>query len=175
MNPPLTKLNLHGFRPAVLTISRDEIDRLDLEPALDVIHSMMATPKLTAYNAGTMSLALEGYSIGERAQPANRARIRRYFVALDRQFNGWFHLCNRWDSSLQMLFLSMTSLRESPKGPGLTFDTGDLKLFITVHNMALARVHLQNGIPYSTTAHVKQLMQAYFDNCFVQLKQEKLE
>lgn len=175
MNPPLTKLHLHGFRPAVLTITRNEIERLDPGPALEVLGSMMATPKLVAYNAGTLSLSIEGYSAGERAQQANRMRIRRYFVALDRQFNGWFHLCNRWDNTLQMLFLSMASLRESPRGPGLTFDTGDLKLFITVHNMALARIHLQNGISHATTAHVKQLMQSYFDNCFVYLKQEKFD
>lgn len=177
MKPLLTHVNRHGLKPVLLTIHRDEIEQLNLKPALQMVQAMTATPTLVAYNAGTLSLSVDGYAAGERATPENRALIRRYFTMLDRQFNGWFHLCNRWDTSLQMLFLSMTSLKQSSATdsgrPGLRFDANDLQLFITVHNMSLARIHMQNGISYRTTMHVKRLMQAYFDNCFVSLKQEK--
>lgn len=174
MKPILSLSSQRGFKPIVLTITREEIEQVRLQPALSLVRSLMATPRLTVCNTGALSLAIDGYAAGERAQAVNRAQIRRYFLLLDRQFNGWFHLCNRWDNSLRMLFLSMACLKEStsPDKPGLVFDVNDLQLFITVHNMAMTRIHLQSGIPHRITAHTKRLMQAYFDNCFVTLKKE---
>lgn len=166
----------HGFDPLVFTISREQIESLNVEPVLQVVRSMTLTPKITAGNAGRLSLTVSGYHKGERGQRRNREVLRRYFLALDRQFNGWFHVCNRWDNTLRMLFLAMTPLNEV-QDPGsdrlrLQFDLSALDLFITIHNFALSRIHHQSGIAPHITEHVKQLMQAYFDNYFVKLRQE---
>lgn len=177
---PVNRLHQHGtslgFEPMVFTISREQIESLDLKPMMRVVQIMTLTPKITASNAGRLSLTISGYKKGERGERRNRELLRRYFLALDRQFNGWFHLCNRWDNTLRMLFLAMTPLKESLSSSGdkprLEFDLNALELFITVHNLALARLHQQNGIPSAITEHVKQLMQAYFDNYFIKLKQE---
>jgi hypothetical protein len=180
MNPIKPGLRNHGsslgFEPLVFSISREQIETLDLQPALRIVQSMTVTPQVTASNAGRLSLTISGYHKGERGQRRNREILRRYFLALDRQFNGWFHVCNRWDNTLRMLFLAMTPLKEVPNPesdkPRLEFDLNALDLFISVHNLALTRLHQQNGIPARTTEHVKALMQAYFDNYFVKLKQE---
>lgn len=165
-----------GFEPLLFTISREQIESLNLRPVLRMLESLTLTPKMTASNAGRLSLTISGYHKGERGQQHNRDMLRRYFLALDRHFNGWFHVCNRWDNTLRMLFLAMTSLKEVPNPgsdkPRLEFDLNALDLFITVHSLALTRLHQQNGIAPQITEHVKQLMQAYFDNYFIKLKQE---
>lgn len=178
MEPTLSSISNRGFKPLVLTITREQIESLSLQPALDVIDSALSTPKLAALNAGRLSLSVTGYVKGERIQKPNRQIIQTYFIALDRAFNGWFHLCNRWDNTLRMLFLATTPLKEIPNPgtdqPQLCFDLSELRQFILVHNMALAQLHKENGIPSHTTEHVKKLMQAYFDNYFLKLKEEKV-
>jgi hypothetical protein len=178
MEPTLSRISSRGFKPLVLTITREQIETLNLQPALDVIHSALSTPKVVAYNAGRLSLSVTGYVKGERILKPNREIIRKYFVALDREFNGWFHLCNRWDNTLRMLFLATTPLKEiqnvADEQAQLCFDLSELKLFISEHNMALMQLHRDNGIPLRTTEHIKKLMQAYFDNYFLKLKEEKL-
>ncbi len=178
MEPTLSHISSHGFKPLVLTITRDQIESLNLQPALEVIRSALATPKLVAANAGRLSLSVTGYVKGERIQKPNREIIQHYFVALDREFDGWFHLCNRWDNTLRMLFLATTPLREiqnpASAQPQLCFDLSELRLFISVHNAAMMQLHRENGIPLHTTEHVKKLMQAYFDNYFLKLKEEKI-
>ena len=177
MKPITSNINSRGFKPLVLTITRDQIETLDLEPALHLIRAAVSTRQLAISNAGRLSLTVTGYAKGERILPVNRELIRRYFLALDRQFNGWFHLCNRWDNTLRMLFLATASLREvkgdESEVPQLCFDLSELRLYISIHNMALAKLHRELSIPQHTTDHVKKLMQAYFDNYFVKLKEEK--
>lgn len=178
MEPTLSHINSRGFKPLVLTITRDQIEALNLQPALDVIHSALSTPKLVAANAGRLSLSVTGYVKGERIQKSNREIIQKYFVALDREFNGWFHLCNRWDNTLRMLFLATTPLKEIQSSGSdqsqLCFDLSELRLFVSTHNAAMMQLHRENGIPLRTTEHVKKLMQAYFDNYFLKLKEEKI-
>ncbi len=168
---------LHDSRPIHFAITRAEIEALELEPVLQLVRSLVATPDATSHNAGRLSIKISGYHKGERGQRANREQLLRYFQALDQEFNGWFHLCNRWDNTLRMLFLAMTPLRETPDPltdkPRLTFELSALELFISMHNLALMRLHQENGIPPRTTTHVRQLMRCYFDNYFVLLKQEQ--
>lgn len=177
MEPIISGISNRGFKPLVLTITREQIESLNLQPALNVIHSALSTPKIAAYNAGRLSLSVSGYAKGERILKPNRELIRHYFTALDRQFNGWFHLCNRWDNTLRMLFLATTPLKEVQTAdselPQLCFDLSELRLFISIHNMALNQLHQQLDISPRTTEHVKKLMQAYFDNYFLKLKEEK--
>jgi hypothetical protein len=178
MEPTLSHISSRGFKPLVLTITREQIETLNLQPALDIIYAALSTPKLVAANAGRLSLSVTGYVKGERIQKPNREIIQQYFVSLDRAFNGWFHLCNRWDNTLRMLFLATTPLKEiQPAGseqPQLCFDLSELRLFISIHNAAMTQLHRENGIPLRTTDHTKKLMQAYFDNYFLKLKEEKI-
>lgn len=169
--------SFHASRPLHFVITRGHIEALELDPVLQLVRSLVATPEAAARNAGRLSLSISGYHKGERGQRANREQLRRYFQALDQEFSGWFHVCNRWDNTLRMLFLAMTPLKEAPDPLTgklrLTFELSALELFISVHNLALMRLHQENGIPPRTTTHVRQLMQSYFDNYFVLLKQER--
>ncbi len=169
--------SLHDSQPIHFVITRAQIENLALDPALQLVRSLTVTPDAAVRNAGRLSLSISGYHKGERGQRDNRDQLRRYFQALDQEFNGWFHVCNRWDNTLRMLFLAMTPLREAPDPltdkPRLTFELSSLELFISVHNLALMRLHQENGVPPRTTTHVRQLMQSYFDNYFILLKQER--
>lgn len=179
MKPLISDINNYGFKPLVLTITREQIETLNIRPALEVIGNAVSTPKSVALNAGRLSLTVNGYVQGERILKPNRDLIRRYFTALDRQFNGWFHVCNRWDNTLRMLFLATTPLKEIKSCdsalPQFGFDISELRMFISVHNAAMEKLHQNNGIPRRTTEHVKNLMEAYFENYFIKLKEENLE
>lgn len=161
------KNNKHGFKPLVLTITRAEIESLDIGPALAVINKAMKRAKS---NTGRLSLSVKGYAKGERIQPENRKVISNYFRRLNEHFDGWFHLCNRWDNTLRMLFLMIAPLKEV--GGQLCFDLSELRHFIAKHNCALEKLHRDLGIPSSTTTHAQKLMTAYFDNFFLNLKKE---
>jgi hypothetical protein len=154
-----------AYKPNLITLERIAIERGNVAECAAQLRSLLATRGNVLENNGTVSFAISGYESDSR-QPFEIEEVRRYFQRLDDHEPQWFHLCNRTDDTLRLLFMSTARVLAAPAiGAcviGHTFDRNQLKSFLMRHYHAMKGLHEEFEVPQSTSENISGLVISYF-------------
>jgi hypothetical protein len=150
-----------------LGITRQSIIENDISFALKKLNLLVATPEAVRKSSGALSLAVLGYDADPRELP-EIPEVRRYFKALVEAFPYWFHVLNRIDDSLSLIFtLSADSIQivRAPNGSfGTTYDTAEVIRFFKRHAAYLDSLHQLHHVSERDTSHIVSLVTNYYES-----------
>jgi hypothetical protein len=161
---------LVGSKVVIVTISRDDIESCNIQPALASLNKLVASGEALAASNGTISLVVSGYDNDPR-ELHMIPEVREYFRNLDADFPYWFHVCTRIEHSLRLLFTMLvdtTPVIDAAHPAGAQFSNDDLNNFINRHFDAMDSLHGKHGFPEEENQRITGLVMNYFQTLISQ-------
>jgi hypothetical protein len=91
-----------GADPLVIVVSKDEIMRSDIGPALNVLKSLFSAPEIARYYKERVDINFDGYNDDPR-ELEEIEEVREYVQKLDQQFPFWLFFLSKHMLGLQCI------------------------------------------------------------------------
>lgn len=157
--------NVIAPSPIRVRIERRQIEGDKVSGHAGYLRSLTATRELVLENNARLPLEVAGYEGDERAL-WEIGEVRRFFRRLDDCEPQWFHLCNRTDQTLKMLFMctsrQMSAIPAGQDRPVHKFDRQGLHSFMMRHYTAMKGLHSDFSVPQDTSEQISGLIIGYF-------------
>jgi hypothetical protein len=137
-----------------LTITRFEIDALDVGPALRHLEGWARTPSAALENRGRVHFSVRGYAGGPGALCRIDA-VRDYFSGLAQAFPAWFFFADPGGDALPTLALCTCRTRGGGSADA-TVHLDDLRPFMTAHLTALRQYGEELRLTHDETERMGQ-------------------
>lgn len=86
--------------PLIIVVSKNEIIRRDISPALNVLKSLLRSPEVTRFYRERVDIAFDGYNDDPR-ELDEIEEVREYVQTLDQQFPFWLFFLSKHMLGLQ--------------------------------------------------------------------------
>ena len=157
MNPFFAKT---GVDWVGVVVSRQEVDSLDINPALNVLRSLLYDAETVRMFQGQVSLSFHGYDSDPR-ELYQIPEVRQYLASLDSQFPYWLYFLSTNDDLLKMIAycLCRTSFIESGSAHP---DRADMQTFLLSHFAAINELFDRYDLNESINDKISDLIADYF-------------
>lgn len=147
-------------------VLRSHIEATNITPTLEFLNGLVATPERIRSNSGVLSLAICGFEKHPDRLEAHKL-IRRYFVLLDCLFPHWFHVCNKYDNTLAVIFTALSDIHEVDSVDGghtrqFECDESAMQIFLHSHTIQTRHMHREAGIRDADSVRIIRAAQDYF-------------
>ena len=99
MNPFFAKTGVDGLD---VVVSRQEVESLDITPALNVLRSLLYDAETVRMFRGRVGLSFHGYESDSR-ELYQIPEVRQYLASLDSQFPFWLYFLFMGNDMLKMI------------------------------------------------------------------------
>jgi len=143
-----------------VVFARQEVESLDIAPALKVLESLLYDAETVRMFQGQVGMSFHGYDSDPR-ELYQIPEVRQFLAALDSKFPYWFYFLSTNDDVLKMIALCLCRTREIDAGMAYP-DPADMQTFIVSHFAALNQVFDRYHLNESINEEISDLIANYF-------------
>jgi len=157
MNPFFAKT---GVDWVGVVVSRQEVESLDISPALNVLETLLYDAETVRMFRGKANIAFHGYDNDSR-ELYQIPEVRRYLAKLDSKFPYWFYFLSIDTDTLKMIAFCICRTRDGDAG--MVFpNPHDIEAFMITHFDAINRLFDRFQLDESISVEISALVADYF-------------
>ena len=141
-------------------MSPQETASLDINPALNVLESVLYDAETVQMFRGRVGISFDGYDNDAR-ELYEIPGVRRYLAALDSKFPYWFYFLSTRDDTLKMIALCLCRTKKIKAGFAFP-EPHDFQEFLIVHFDAVNRLFSRFQLDESVNEEISSSIDAYF-------------
>lgn len=133
----------------IMEISRESIERQDIDSLLSRLRKLSESPTYVSHQAGSVALVFEGYDDDPRAMPTV-VEAQTFFKAIDKEWSYWAHFLCHADDSIQIALGLVADARMVGVEDGITAMSIDISAAMgACQNWVAAaqELHREHGLP----------------------------
>ena len=159
------------FRPAIqepvyLVLSRPQVEAGGIQEPMIFLRHIVSNVDVAVEFMGRVSLIIDGYNHDAR-ELFEIPEVRRYFKALDDQWDYWFFFLSQADDSIKILESCLCETIEVIPGV-VSLDLDQMNRYLTRHFTALNRLCDTLDIPEAQNQDITEGIIALIHNSAVQ-------
>jgi hypothetical protein len=142
-----------------IVVSRQETESQDINPALNVLESLLFDAETVRMFQGQASISFQGYD-SDSQELYQVQEIRRYVAQVDSKFPYWFYFLADADT---LKFIAFCLCRTREIDPGMAYpDPHDMHVFMLTHFDAMNRLFDRFQLDESINKEISSVI----TNCF---------
>ena len=157
MNPCFAKTGVDWVH---VVVSRQEVESLDISPALNVLRLLLYDAETVRMFQGRVGLSFRGYESAPR-ELYQIPEVRQHLASLDSQFPYWLYFLSTDDDALKLIALCLCRTRAID--PGVAHpDPADMQTFLIGHFTAINQLFDRYHLDESISEEISGLVANYF-------------